>query len=141
MLAVGDPPLLPRLAYQSSGHRRLGRARRRRRDRSYISPSAGPAELLRLTGALRDHDVDLRRCPRWFVASARAPFRFFGSSTKKPLPPGPAPVKTGGFHDAVITCAPNQRVGLHVDHAVIAGAKISAAGSTLNIGFPGTPTG
>jgi hypothetical protein len=38
---------------------------------------AAPCEITTLT----------RAGPRWFIASSRAPFKSFGSSTKKPLPP------------------------------------------------------
>ena len=34
------------------------------------------------------------------------------------MPPGPAPAKAGGFHDAVIARAVDQRVGLHVEHRI-----------------------
>src|SRR5437899_9064850 len=60
-----------------------------------------------------------RAGPRKFIASSRAPRMFFGSSTKKPLPPGPAPAKAGGFHHPVVAGAVDQRVGLHVEHRVV----------------------
>jgi hypothetical protein len=69
---------------------------------------AEPREITTLTRA------GLRK----FIASSRVPRRSFGSSTKKPLPPGPAPAKAGGFHHPVVAGSVNERIGLDVEHRV-----------------------
>ena len=85
-----------------------------------LSPHAGrgrntqlrvPAELLRLSGrALAEHDVDQRRSAvvHRLVEGATNVFRVLD---KKAL-------AAKGFHDAVIAGAPNERIGLHVEHRI-----------------------
>jgi len=76
-----------------------------------VRGSAVPAERLRLSGRALAETMLTRAGPRKFIASSRAPRMSFGSLTKKPLPPK-------AFHDAVITRAVDQRVGLHLEHRI-----------------------
>src|SRR5438445_5163547 len=99
------PPLTERPLYPSP------RPSPRTRGEGGVAGLAVPAELLRLAArALAEHDVDQRRSAvvHGFVEGAADVLWILDEEA----------LAAKGFHDAVITRAVDQRLGLHVEHRV-----------------------